>query len=165
MGDGATAAIPHGLFDRTTKGVTFAPAKILVERGRITFLAEVLGLTDSTHFDVEAARAKGYPDLLAPPSFYMVIEAAANDEHKRRGNPSILDRIGSDYRYLLHGDERYEYHGPIFAGDEVTHSTTVVDFYDKKGGTMEFATLRSVVEHPTRGVLVSATRSLLHRLG
>ena len=138
---------------------------VRIERGRIAFFAEVLGLTDRVHFDLEAARAEGHPDLVAPPSFATVIEAAANDELRRRGERSTLDRIGCDYRYLLHGDERYEYHGPIFAGDEVALTTTVTDFYDRKGGAMEFVTLRSVIEHATRGALVSATRSLLHRLG
>lgn len=89
----------------------------------------------------------------------------ARDELRRKGQQSTLDRIGCDYRYLLHGDKRYDYQGPIFAGDDVALTTTVVEFYDKKGGAMEFVTLESVVEHAKRGVLVRATRNLLHRLG
>ena len=165
MTDSVTATTYRGLFDRSTKGLTVAPVAVPVERGRIRFFAQVLGVTDPVHVDVVAARAQGFPDLVAPPSFFMVIEAAANDELKRTGQPSTLDRIGCDYRYLLHGDESYDYLGPIFAGDEVSLTTTVVDFYDKKGGAMEFVTLRSTVEHPDRGVLVRATRNLLHRLG
>ncbi|WP_174286966.1 MaoC family dehydratase N-terminal domain-containing protein [Sphingomonas bacterium] len=165
MSDNAVAATNRGLFDRSTKGLTVAPVFVPIERGRIQFFAQVLGITDPVHIDVNAARANGYPDLVAPPSFYMVIEAAANDELKRTGQPSTFDRIGCDYRYLLHGDESYEYIGPIFAGDEVSLTTTVVDFYDKKGGAMEFVTLRSSIEHADRGVLVRATRNLLHRLG
>lgn len=165
MTDSAAAATHRGLFDRSTKGHTVAPVVVPVERGRIRFFAQVLGIADPVHTDVAAARERGWPDLVAPPSFYMVIEAAANDELRRTGRPSTLDWIGCDYRYLLHGDETYEYAGPIFAGDEVSLTTTVVDFYDKKGGAMEFVTLRSTVEHAERGVLVRATRNLLHRLG
>ena len=165
MTESATIAAPRGLFDRSTKGLSVEPVTVTVERGRIQFFAQVLGVTDAIHRDVDAARAAGFPDLVAPPSFFMVIEAAANDELRRGGRPSTLDRIGCDYRYLLHGDERYDYVGPIFAADEVTLTTKVVDFYDKKGGAMEFVTLESVVEHASRGVLVRATRNLLHRLG
>ena len=68
------------------------------------------------------------------------------------------------FAQVLHGDERYFYHGPMYAGDEVELSTTVVDFYDKKGGAMEFVTSESRIVHPTRGVLVRARRTLLHRL-
>lgn len=165
MSESATVAVPHGLFDRSTKGLKIEPVKIAIERGRIQFFSQVLGATDPIHSDVDAARAKGFPDLVAPPSFFMVIEAAANDELRRKGQPSALDRIGCDFRYLLHGDERYDYQDPVFAGDHVTLTTTVVNFYDKKGGLMEFVTLESVVEHADRGTLVRATRNLLHRLG
>ena len=165
MSDVTVAATQHGLFDRRTKGLTVALVTVRIERGRIQFFAQVLGIDDPVHIDVSAARAKGFPDLVAPPSFFMVIEAAANDELKRTGQPSTLDRIGCDFRYLLHADESYDYLGPVFAGDEVSLTTTVVDFYDRKGGAMEFVTLRSTVAHADRGVLVRATRNLLHRLG
>jgi acyl dehydratase len=156
---------PRGIFDRSTKGLIVGPVTVLIERGRIQFFARVLGLSDAFFFDVEAARAIGLSDLVAPPSFFMVIEAIANDELKRLGRPSALECVGCDYRYLLHGDEHYNYHSPIFAGDEVTFTTEVVEFYDKKGGAMEFVTLRSVVAHSKRGPLVTATRNLLHRFG
>lgn len=165
MSEGADATVSRGLFDRSTKGITIGPVTVQVERGRIAFFAKVLNLTDPIHFDVSKARASGHPDLVAPPSFYMAIEAAANDELNRLGQCSTLDRIGCDFKYLLHGDERYEYHGLIFAGDEVTLTTTVIDFYEKKGGSMEFVTLQSFIDHSERGRLVSATRNLLHRLG
>lgn len=164
MKDDVSTTVRRGLFNRSTAGLTIAPVVVPIERGRVQFFSKVLGITDPIHIDISAARAHGYPDLVAPPSFYMVIEAAANDELKRSGQSSFLDRIGCDYRYLLHGDESYDYLGGIYAGEEVSLTTTVVDFYDRKGGAMEFVTLRSTVEHAARGVLLRATRSLLHRL-
>lgn len=156
---------PRGLFRRDTAGRTTTPTTIEIERGRIRFFADVLGERNPLHSDIEAARAAGHPDLLAPPSFFMVIEAEADRVRAARGEPSVLEMIGSDFRFLLHGSERYEYRGPVYAGDTVSHHTEVVDFYDKKGGAMEFVTLRSLVSHPERGVVISATRTLLHRFG
>lgn len=159
-----TSVNPRGLFDRAAKGMTLEPVSVAIERGRIRFFAQVLGETDPIHFDVEAARAAGHPDLVAPPSFFMVVEAAATEERLRRGLPSLLETVKTDFRYLLHGDERYFYEAPIYAGEEVSLSAKVLDFYDKKGGAMEFATFESTVTHARRGVLVRAQRTLLHRL-
>ena len=163
MSDGGPAAFT-GVFDRSTIGLSLEPVTVRVERGRIQFFADVLGVVDPVHTDVEAARAAGHPDVLAPPSFFMVVEAAANELLARSSRRSAMEVVGCDFRYLLHGDETYAYHGALYAGDEVTLTTRVVDFYDKKGGAMEFVTLASTVEHVSRGLLVSATRNLLHRL-
>lgn len=163
MGE-ATVVNPRGKFDRATVGRSVVPVAVEIERGRIRFFAEVLGEGAAVHRDLEAARAAGHPDLVAPPSYVMVIEADANAELKRRGERSAFDLVCCDYRYLLHGDETYEYLGPIHAGEAVTFTTRVIDFYDKKGGAMEFVTLASEIRHAERGVLVRTTRTLLHRL-
>ena len=164
MSETETRSNPRGIFDRTTRGKTLEPLEVEIERGRIRFFASVLGVTDPIHSDVSAARAAGYPDLVAPPSFFTVIDAAINEERQRRREPSAAELVNCDYRYLLHGDETYEYLGPIYAGDQVVVTTSVADFFDKKGGEMEFVTLVSEVAHADRGVLVRATRNLLHRL-
>lgn len=159
-----TAANPRGIFNRGALGAKIGPVTVQVERGRIRFFAEVLGATDPLHFDLEAARSAGHPDLVAPPSFFVVIEAAANAELKRRGAPSAAERVNCDYRYLLHGDERYFHQAPLYAGDEVQFSSRVAEFYDKKGGAMEFVTFESTIAHEKRGLLVRSRRTLLHRL-
>lgn len=160
----AAASNPRGIFDRSSKGAALEPVPVLVERGRIRFFAQTLGETDPIHLDLDAARAAGHPDLVAPPSFLVVLEAAANEERKRLGRPAAIDLVKCDFRYLLHGDERYFYEAPIYAGEEVEISSTVLDFYDKKGGAMEFVTFESKITHPKRGVLVRSQRTLLHRL-
>lgn len=156
---------PRGLFDRTTKGRATAPVQVEVERGRIRFFAQVLGEADPIHSDVTAARAQGHPDLVAPASFFAVLLAMANEELTRRGEPSANKLVGCDNRYLLHGDETYDYSGLVYAGDALTVTTTVVDFYDKKAGALEFVTLGVEAVHAERGLLIRATRTLLHRLG
>ena len=165
MGETTPAGNARGLFKRETLGMATSPVTIRVERGRIRFFAEVLGEQDPLFTDVDAARAAGHPDIAAPPSFYMVIEALCDAERRSRKEQGALELVGCDYRYLLHGDERYVYNGLIYAGDEVSLTTRVVDFYDKKGGAMEFVTLESSVRHADRGVLLRASRTLLHRLG
>ena len=156
---------PKGLFKRDTRGMSIAPVTAQIERGRVRFFSEILGETDPLYIDADWARIAGHPDIAAPPSFFMVIEAMANEERARRGEAGAAELVGCDFRYLLHGDEHYAYEGLIYAGDEVTITTQVVDFYDKKGGAMEFVLLESLVTHAERGVMIRAKRTLLHRLG
>ena len=157
-------ANPRGLFKRQSKGQSTNPVSISIERGRIRFFAQVLGDTDPIHTDLDYARAKGHRDLVAPPSFFTVIEALANEEARRRGETAVLDLVGADFKFLLHGTERYSYNGLAFAGDEVSLTSRVLDFYDKKGGAMEFVEIESSITHAERGVLIRCTRTLLHKL-
>jgi len=155
---------PRGIFRRETKGFSAAPVTVRVERGRVVTFARLLGETDPVCTDVAAARAQGHPDVVAPPSFPMVVEMLANEERSRQGEPNPTEVIGCDFHHLLHGEQHYIYEGLVFAGDEVTVGTTVLDFYDKRGGLLEFVVLESTIHHDDRGVLVRATRTLLHRL-
>lgn len=164
MTDVTVAANPRGRFDRSSIGAYTRPVTVQVERGRLRDLAKVLGETDPIHLRLEAAHAAGHPDLVAGPTFFVVAEAEANAVLRELGEPTLSDLIRPDFRYLLHGDERYAYRGLVFAGDEVTVQSQVVDFYDRKGGAMEFVTIESTLGHASRGTLVHATRTLLHRL-
>ena len=49
-----------------------------VAREKIREFAEAIGATDPIHHDVEAARAAGYPDVVAPATFLTIIATAAN---------------------------------------------------------------------------------------
>lgn len=164
MSGTTTSVNPKGIFNRSTKGRTLPPITVAIERGRIQFFCRVLQESNPLHYDVVTARARGFADIVAPPSFYTVIDKCVNEERERLGQVSIPTLLKCGFRRLLHGDEKYEFSGLIFAGDEVTLTTTIVDFYDKKGGALEFVALASIVEHAARGVLVRATRTLLHRL-
>lgn len=156
---------PRGLFKRETKGLSITPITVQIERGQVRFFSQVLGETEPLYTDIDHARAAGHPDIAASPSFFMVIEAMVNEERIRKGEKGAAELVGCDFRYLLHGDEHYSYDGVIYAGDEVSLSTKVIDFYDKKGGTMEFVVFESLLTHAERGVLLRAKRTLLHRLG
>jgi len=94
----------------------------------------------------------------------MVIEALAAEQIERERLQSAAALVKCDFRYLLHGDERYTYIAPIYASEEVQLTTRVIEFYDKKAGAMEFVSLESEISQVGRGVLVRAARTLLHRL-
>lgn len=153
-----------GIFNRATAGKALAPVQVIVERDRIRFFAKVLGYSDPVYHDARAAHAAGYPDLLAPPSFLMVVEALAEEERQRTGQPSWYHFVGCDMRYLLHGTEAYSYYGHVHAGDELRFETEVLGFEDKKGGALELCKLVLRIEHTRRGKLVEGRRTIIHRL-
>lgn len=165
MGDGLAAERPTGLFKRDAKGLATAPVTVQVERGRIRMFGRLLGEKDPLFTDLAAARAKGHPDIAAPPSFATVIEMLAHEERRRAGVSDLMRSIGCDFRYLLHGEQRYAYDGLIYAGEEVSVSTEVVDFYDKRGGLLEFVVLETSIVQPERGARLLSTQTLVHRLG
>lgn len=122
--------------DRIHLGEVSEPRIIDVEKGQLRFFAKATGETNPIYFDEEVAKAAGHPTLPAPPTFLFSLALGAP---ARRGD--ILDAehgMGVDMRRILHGEQRFEYHRQIYAGDRVTLVTTTSEIYEKKGGALEF---------------------------
>lgn len=160
----AAATRPRAIFKRETKGLITAAVAVQLERSRLLLFAKLLGETAPLFTNVAAARASGHPDIAAAPSFAAVIETLAEEERSRQGGANLTELIGCDFRYLLHAEQHHTYEGLMYAGEEVLVSTLVLDFYEKREGSLEFAVLESTISHAQRGVLVRVKRTLVHRL-
>lgn len=122
--------------DRKHLGVASEPRTIDVEKGQLRFFAKATGETNPIYVNEEAARAAGHPDIPAPPTFLFSLHLGVP---AKRGD--IFDAengIGVDMGRILHGEQQFTYHRPIYAGDRMTLTTTTADIYDKKGGALEF---------------------------
>ena len=141
------------MIDKKWIGHDIGRSVLPIERGRLKFFAKAIGETDPVYTDEAAARDAGYADLPAPPTFLF---AAELDSGAMFG---LLDRLGVPHEKVLHGEESFEYLGPVVAGDTVTVSSRIKDIYDKKGGALEFLETESqaVNQH---GALVARLRSL-----
>ncbi|MBD2758024.1 MaoC family dehydratase N-terminal domain-containing protein [Yimella sp. cx-573] len=90
-----------------------------VSRTKIAEFAAAVGAKDPVHTDVEHARSLGYQDVVAPPTFAVIIAQQAEAA-------AITDpEAGIDFSRLVHGEESFTHHRPLVAGDEVTAATTV----------------------------------------
>jgi acyl dehydratase len=154
-----------GFFKRDTQGHVTPPIPVDIERGAIAGFASAIGARDSIHSDPDAARAAGYADVVAPPTYATVVDMAAAHASARAGHIDALTLVGADVRYLLHGSERYRYHAPILAGRTVKVSTHITGFSDAKGGKLEIAHLETRITGQDGEPLVSISRDLIHRLG
>lgn len=109
-------------------GREYPPAPVYeVGREKIAEFATAIGSTDRAHFDPEAARALGHPDVIAPPTFAVI--AAQRSDAQLVADPDA----GIDYARVVHGEERFVHHRPIVAGDRLV-ATTHVDSLRAAGG-------------------------------
>lgn len=94
-------------------------APYVVSRAKIAEFAAAVGAENAEHSDPEAARAAGYTDVVASPTF--LVSVAQQGE-----GAAILDPEAEiDFSRLVHGEQSFEHHRPAVAGDEVTAQTTV----------------------------------------
>ena len=120
------------MIDKNLIGYSFEPVQLAVEAGRLRFVAKALGLTDPVYIDVDAARAEGYSDLLAPPTFPFMLESDAMELAE------LCVFFGQNLKHLLHAEQKFTYHQPICASDQIKFTKTIREIFDKKNGQLEF---------------------------
>ncbi|HYQ80711.1 MAG TPA: MaoC family dehydratase N-terminal domain-containing protein [Anaeromyxobacteraceae bacterium] len=111
------------MLDKSLIGRESEPAVHEVEKGMIRRFAEALGDPNPIYVDEEAARASGFPALVAPPTFPAVL--TVNDRFRHS-----LD-LGT--RSLLLGEQTIEYGRQVVAGDRITVRSRVADVQEKAG--------------------------------
>lgn len=142
------------MIDRSWIGHEYPPSVLPLERTRLRFFAKAVGETDPVYTDPAAARAAGYPDVPAPPTFLFAAEL----------DSGVVDRLLADLRIplarLLHGEQGFTYHRAACAGDTITVRSRIADIYDKKGGALEFVVKTSRALNQ-REELVAELRTVL----
>ncbi|GAA3765825.1 MaoC family dehydratase N-terminal domain-containing protein [Microbacterium kribbense] len=95
-------------------GRAFPPtAPYLVGREKVREFARAVLATAPQHTDVGAALALGYADVVAPPTFAMVIQDLTLQQLLAEPDSGIaLERT-------IHAEQRFSYTRPIVAGDEL----------------------------------------------
>ena len=109
---------------------------VTVEAGFLKFFAKATNETNPVYFDEEAAIAAGHPAIPMPPTYLFSLQMAVP---ARRGD--LFDKehgLGIDLMRVLHGEQGFTYHRPIYAGDRIAITTTTEDIYAKKGGALAF---------------------------
>jgi acyl dehydratase len=113
-------------------GKEYPPFTVAVERRWIRTFARAIGDDDPVAHDVGAARAAGYPDLAAPPTFAFTVAMEAAQPL------AVIDDLGVDKTRTMHGEQRFRFQRPIVAGDVLTGQQKIVDIYERKGGALVF---------------------------
>src|SRR4051812_12084233 len=97
--------------DQKIVGRTYAAAAPYeVGREKIRDFADAIGDDNPAYRDAEAARKLGHPDVIAPPTFAIVLTRDTSWQ-------VIADpELGLALHRVLHGEQRFSYARPIVAG-------------------------------------------------
>ncbi|MCY0899436.1 MAG: MaoC family dehydratase N-terminal domain-containing protein [Firmicutes bacterium] len=119
--------------DRECLGEHSLPETREVERGAIRKFAQALGLANPLHFSSEAARAAGFRDLLAPPTFAITLLSWN------------VPGVQWPAEGVIHGEQTLRLGEPICAGDVITVSGWVDDVKSRRAarGSMHIVSLVS----------------------
>jgi acyl dehydratase len=129
------------------------PEPYLVGREKIREFADAIGADDAAYRDPAAAAALGHPDVIAPPTFPVLISVKAAQP--------FFDDIALDMSRVVHGDQRFAYTRPVRAGDRLAASCQVEEIMARAGN--EFLTTRVDITTDTGDPVVSIWARLVVR--
>ncbi len=113
-------------------GKTYPPVVYAVGREKIREFATAVGETDPLYHDLEAARAAGHSDLVAPPMFATVYSRPAI-------GPVLFDpELKINFALLVYGAQAYEWGPLVIAGDEITTVMEVADISRREQAGLTF---------------------------
>jgi acyl dehydratase len=108
-------------------GKTYPPTTYAVGREKVREYALAVGESNPLHLDVEAARAAGHDDVIAPPMFAVVFAMPAVA-------PAMFDpEVGIDFARLVHAGQEFTWGPLVVAGDEIETTATVSDVTERAG--------------------------------
>lgn len=94
------------------QGRVFPPTEpYLVGREKVREFARAVFATNPINLDPEAAKAAGYDDVVAPPTFPVVVQELTLAQLLAEPDSGI------DFSRVVHGDQRFTSTRPIVAGD------------------------------------------------
>jgi acyl dehydratase len=137
-------------------GRTYPPTEPYeVGREKIREFADAIGDPHPAYRDPAAAQALGHPDVIAPPTFPVVLSM-------RAGAQVVLDPdLGLDYSRVVHGEQRFVYTRPVRAGDVLTVTVTVESIRSAAGN--DLLTTRGEVSTVDGEPVVTAYSTLVAR--
>ncbi|MGW1677240.1 FAS1-like dehydratase domain-containing protein [Saccharopolyspora sp. NPDC002376] len=124
--------------DQSFIGREYPPtAAYEVGREKIREFASAIKDDSPLYRDAEAAKAAGYPDVIAPPTFAVILSMGAHD--------AIVEdpQLGLDYSRVVHGQQEFTHHRPIRAGDRLVTVVHVDDIKARAGN--DFLTVRAEI--------------------
>ncbi len=146
---------------------------VLVERGPVMHFADSVLSSSPIYHDPEAARAAGFDNIPAPPTWPFAMEfsgkfAELQPTDVPTGNP-MLTAIGplmAKGGLILHGEQEFTYDRPVQVGDVLEGNGKIADAYQKESGgrTMTFIVSETVWTDAKTGEPVVTVRSnIIHR--
>jgi len=136
---------------------TYPPIIFDIEKQRVKFFSKATGQTDPVYFDEDAAKEKGFPSLLAPPTFLTTVS------HEQKNPYQYLHDLSIDMKNVLHAGQSYKYHDLVFAGDQITMESKIKNMFDKKNGSLQFIEFESMFLNQNKKLTAESLSTLVIR--
>ena len=141
--------------NQSLKGRTYQDLEFEVEVDRVNQFAVAVGEDDPRFTDPDAAKAEGFPDQLAFPTFPTVLGIMVSAQ-------VVVDpELGMDYSRVVHGEQEFDWRRPIAVGDRLRASPNIADVFAK--GPNEFLVIETVITDQGGDVVCVARSTLLSR--
>jgi len=127
----------------------------LVGREKVREFARAVFATNPIYLDPSAARAAGHADVVAPPTFPVVVQELTLAQLLAEPDANI------DFARVVHGDQRFTYSRPVVAGDELTATLSITSVKTLGGHSM--VTSESVMTDAKGDHVVTAISTLVVR--
>lgn len=144
------------MFDTSKVGHSFPPFTIEFERNKIHELALAIGDSNPIYHSQEAAQAAGYQDIPLSPTAPTIFSFWGNPQSGEH-----LASVGINVMRILHGEEDYEYLAPVYPGDVLTGTTTIVE--GKSRRTMDIVTTETIYTNQHNQPVVKARTTIVVR--
>jgi acyl dehydratase len=151
-----SASLARVPVDQSFVGRTFpAVSRYEVGAEKIREFADAISDPNPIYRDTAAAQAAGHPRVVAPPTFVTIINLKAI--HR------IVDEVGLDWSRVVHGEQTFEYHRPVFAGDCLALVATIQNLMTRAGN--DFMTVRADISTVEGEPVSTATATIVVRGG
>jgi acyl dehydratase len=143
------------MLDRSFVGKITQSRWVDVEKNQLRFFARAVGEKNPIYTDEAVAKAAGYRSLPAPPTFLFSLSLPLDKPLGR------FVEAGFDLETMLHGQQAFEYHRPICAGDHLLIETRVIDIFEKKNGALEFMIEQTTASDENGSLLASMRLTMI----
>jgi acyl dehydratase len=141
--------------NQSLKGKEYEEVSLTVEAAQVLQFGDAIAEDGAVFRDAGEAKATGFPDQVAPPTFVTKIQIMSSVR-------VVLDQeLGLNYMMVVHGEQEFEWCRPVVVGDVLTAVPRIADIYAK--GPNEFLVIEAEVKDGSGEVVAVSRTTLLSR--
>jgi acyl dehydratase len=160
--------------DTSIIGRPTSARRATVERGPVDAFATAVQDDNPVYHDVDAARAAGFDNVPAPPTFTFALPFWGSFAEDQPPDPTggenpmheVMGELFGQGALVLHGEQEFEYHRPVEVGMVLDGTGRIRDVYEKRTDTahMTFVVVETEwTEAGTGKPVVTETFNLIAR--
>jgi hypothetical protein len=142
-------------------GIEFKPYRFEIEKGKIKELVSAIGDDNPIYTSLKDAKAEGNDRIPVPLTFLNTIDLWGGYGFEEKVMKLNLNPVK-----VLNGEQEFEYYSDIYAGDEISVNSLVVNAETKIGssGKMELITTENFYKNQNDELVAISRNVIVHRI-